>query len=409
MCEKYGHRIATNKSDGKVIIIISMDITRRTRKAIMVITSSTGYSITHPEIILTRLLKEHDLIPVVICPEDGSLAHFFREQAIRVEILPNINRWRNLVARLTAVSTIGKLIKIAADYDTILVHAARLSATPFAVKLAKKLNVPCISHLHGVPPGPDKFRRYLTHQADILVAVSEGALAACPSQQKDRATVVYNGMDITDFRARSVELNAHALLGVGNNLLVGMAGLNACKGVDVFIEAAGSVAAIMPEVRFLLLGRQPEGKTWKIISEQVEKAGISDKVIFPGYQKNAAAFMAAADIWVVPSRVDAAPMVVMEAMTLGKPVVGSNVGGIPELIQNGGTGYIVPTEDSTALASAIKELLVDGTKRNAFGTSGLKWAENNFSYNGYEKRMWNVYQKLLNKSGALRARGGVIT
>jgi len=368
------------------------------KPAILVLTSNTLYSLTKPEIILSRFLTEYDLAPVFICPKEGSMVEYLRAQGVAVEIVPNIEKWRHLGVRISAGKIIRKILNIASTYDIKLVHAARLSVTPFGVKLAEKLGVPCLSHLHGVPHRADKFERYLTHQADMLVSVSQAALAKHQPKGNNNAVVVYNGMDIKAFRQKAAEFNARPQLALDTQLLAGMVGINSRKGVDIFIKAAAIVAKQLPQARYIIMGQFPSDAEMKTIRKMLEDAGLSEKILFPGYQENVAAFMRIADCWVVTSRDDAAPMVVMEAMALGKPVIGSDIGGIPEMIMDGKSGYIVPREDIEGFAKAMLELLTKPEKRESFGRESLLWAEANCSYERYKQNMWAIYEKLMNKS-----------
>jgi glycosyltransferase involved in cell wall biosynthesis len=88
-------------------------------------------------------------------------------------------------------------------------------------------------------------------------------------------------------------------------------------------------------------------------------------------------------------------MVIMEAMALGKPVLGSQIGGIPELIQHNLTGYILPCGNSSAFAETILYLIHDRKRRKIMGDEAAKWAETHFDYSIYSKSLWCVYSRLL--------------
>jgi len=370
-------------------------------KSVLILSSNSDFSLTRPEVILCRFIRKYGLVPVLICPKEGSLSRILREEGISVSILPNIHRWRSFRTRLRAPWMLRFILRIASERDVALVHAGRLSVTPFAVKAARRLGVPCLTHLHGIPRDAGKFRRYLLQQADALIAVSNAVLTYCPAEIRQKAQVIYNGMDIVDFRSRAAESNVRADFGISpHDPIIGMVGPFYRKGADIFIQAAGIVKQDFPSARFLFLGDFRERQMQAQLTTLITSLELQQAVIFAGMQLNIAPFMAASDIWIVPSRHDAAPMVAQEAMALGKPVIGSRVGGIPELVENEITGFIVPPEDPQALAEAICKLLRNPQLRHIFGEAGRKKVGKEYSLEGFYERMSEVYRDLLETKSA---------
>lgn len=140
-------------------------------------------------------------------------------------------------------------------------------------------------------------------------------------------------------------------------LLVGrVARLQPEKGIDVFIRAAAHIAAACPRARFVVVGGGPLLGELEVLAEAI---GVRDCVDFLGFRADARRLMEDLDVLVVSSISDGSPLVVLEAMAAGVPVVASAVGGIPDQIRHGREGLLVPPGDADALAGCVLELLED--------------------------------------------------
>jgi glycosyltransferase involved in cell wall biosynthesis len=136
--------------------------------------------------------------------------------------------------------------------------------------------------------------------------------------------------------------------------------------MDVFARAAARIAARAPDVRFFMLG-DDRGDYGDSVHALVRRLGLAERVVFTGFVDDMHAALADLDVVVVPSRRECAPLVIYESMALGKPVVASNVHGIPELVDDGTTGLLVPVEDDAAVADAVLTLLRNRSRRLDMG------------------------------------------
>jgi glycosyltransferase involved in cell wall biosynthesis len=135
-----------------------------------------------------------------------------------------------------------------------------------------------------------------------------------------------------------------------------VARLEAEKGHRTLIDAWPDVLAAVPNAWLLVIG---EGSERDALEAQAASLGVSERVVFTGRREDVPAVTAALDVAVLPSYREAQGLSVLEAMALSRPVVASNVGGIPEMIEDGVTGLLVPPNDCSALATAIVKLLTD--------------------------------------------------
>jgi glycosyltransferase involved in cell wall biosynthesis len=143
--------------------------------------------------------------------------------------------------------------------------------------------------------------------------------------------------------------------------------LDPIKGNDILIEAMGRVLSRHPSARLLIVG---DGSEETKLKEQCQSLNISDKVIFSGYCSNVSDFIHVMDVFVLPSFNEGMGRVIVEAMACGKPVIASRVGGIPELVNDGEDGMLVPVRDQEALARAMASFAEDREKAVLFGQRG---------------------------------------
>lgn len=162
--------------------------------------------------------------------------------------------------------------------------------------------------------------------------------------------------------------------------------LSAVKGVDVLLRAWPKVLVRAPGCRLLMVGGHEDAD----YAAMARDLGIADSIDFVGYQADVKPWIAAAQVLVLPSRREGGGIVALEAMALGLPVIGSDVGGIPEHVQQGQTGVIVPVADDVALAAAMADLALAPERIRAQGAAGRQRMLNNFSIRNSVARLEQV-------------------
>ncbi|HEV2311342.1 MAG TPA: glycosyltransferase [Acidimicrobiia bacterium] len=191
---------------------------------------------------------------------------------------------------------------------------------------------------------------------DATVAVSE-AVRSSMGDHGDRATVVRHGIDLDRVRAHAASRDAvREELGVADDeaLLVTVANLRANKGYPFLLAAARAVLDHGRRVRFVAAGQGPLEGELRALHDRLE---LGDGFRLLGYVPDAARLTAGADLFVLASLHEGLPVAVMEALALGVPVVATDVGGLPELVEPDVSGLLVPSRDAAALAAAIETAL----------------------------------------------------
>ena len=202
--------------------------------------------------------------------------------------------------------------------------------------------------------------RRLTPRMDHLIGVSTSIVHKIADEGRVGApvTLIYNGVDLQryDHQEPCCTLREEYGLPAEGPIVGVVARLEAEKGHPTLIDAWPHVLAEFPDATLLIVG---EGSRREALEAQVAALGISRSVVFTGRREDVPAVTAALDVAVLPSYREAQGLTILEAMALSRPVVASNVGGIPEMIEDGKTGLLVPPHDPGALATAIARLLGD--------------------------------------------------
>jgi glycosyltransferase involved in cell wall biosynthesis len=241
-----------------------------------------------------------------------------------------------------------------------------------AARVARR---PAIVHAHadyrlspkGYPWYVRLADRALARSTALPISVSEHLVTFMAEEQgfrREQIEVIRNPVDRERFRPATGEerVDARAALGLGptDRVTLALGRLDRLKGIDVLLEAWRALAERHPSAVLLLAGDGPERAS---LERWAQGRGLRS-VRFLGQRSDVRSLLWAADVLAMPSRQEAMPMAALEALACGVPVVGSRVGGIPEIVRDGENGILVPAEDAGALARALDGLLSDPARRN---------------------------------------------
>jgi len=237
-----------------------------------------------------------------------------------------------------------------------------------------------------------------TRLAHRVIAVSQHTAEHMVSEEqapREKLRVVLNGIDFDRVRASAPDArerirrqfaaeNAHLLLIAGR--------LHPEKGYEHLFNA---IAELKPRLdRPLLLLVAGEGPFEADYRRMVGALGCENDVRFLGFRKDIADLMTAADLFILPSVAEAFGLVVAEAIYLGTPVVATRAGGIPEIVEDGVDGVLVPPADSRALAAAIHRLLNDPDERRRMSGRGREKVAEKFSFRDMVRAYEAIYERL---------------
>jgi glycosyltransferase involved in cell wall biosynthesis len=213
--------------------------------------------------------------------------------------------------------------------------------------------------------------------------------------EEDRFVVIFSGVKLNKFKESlfSEKQNFKKELGIPENSpIVGTVGrLVPVKGPESLIKAAKYMLSKYPDTFFIFTG---DGYLKQDLENKAFKMGIKENIIFLGWRDDAAKIISAYDVFVLPSLNEGMGRVLVEAMALGKPIVASNIGGIPDLVTHGKNGFLVPPKNPKELAKYIQILLEDKEKREKMGLAGKEMALN-FSAENMVEKIEELYEELL--------------
>ncbi len=180
--------------------------------------------------------------------------------------------------------------------------------------------------------------------------------------RKEQTRVIYGAIDVLTFRAGLLPATeAKKRIGCGaDENVVGMVGsVIAAKGQHYFLQAAAQLLKEGFKGRFVIVG---EGAARTELEAEARALGIADRVLFLGFRRDVAGVMSAFDVFVFASvSGEAFPLVILEAMTAGKPIVATAISGVPEVIENDVTGLLIPPRDASSIAQAVRRLADDAS------------------------------------------------
>jgi glycosyltransferase involved in cell wall biosynthesis len=239
----------------------------------------------------------------------------------------------------------------------------------------------------------------LRRRADRVVAVSHSArdhFLGRARAPRDQVMTIYNGIDLTRFTGPGDRAGARAELGIrpDERVAVTVAVLRPAKGIDDMIDALGIITEAVPSVRYLVVGT---GNMARLRLRLNGRCGWS--IVF-GCAPRRPRMLAAADLFVLPSHAEALPTVLIEAMAAGLPVVATDVGGIPEMIERGSSALLVPPHRPDLLADAVGRVLSSPLQATAMGKAGLRVAAERFDINRQAQRLVNEYRLLVTRRAA---------
>jgi glycosyltransferase involved in cell wall biosynthesis len=357
--------------------------------------------------LLKHLSREH-FEPYVCAMQskDGNpMADEIRALGIPVECL-NIKRLRDFDA-------IPRLRKYLKGIEADLVHTQLEAANILGNISAKLLRLPSVCTIHVMPSLDVKTKTKLhqrvewfalRHFCDHVISVSEEARQyhmQISGTSPDQISTIYNGIDLSAFvhmdQARErAAVRAELAIPRDSNVLVTVAVLRPPKGIQFMIRALPSILASHPNTYYLIVG---SGSHHSVLVEEVNRAGVRERVIFAGMRKDVPRMLAASDVFVLPTLTEALPTVLAEAMAARLPIVASKVGGIPEMIANGQNGFLIRPEGLNDLIRECNHLLDHPEKRADMGAEGWKTVNRKFSIERQVEQLKELYLMQLQAYG----------
>ena len=285
-----------------------------------------------------------------------------------------------------------------------LVHLNNTASTGHDWLLACKiLRKKCITHERGFAPFGCLSKR-LAKRFDVIICISKAVEDHLHVNNLLNTCIIYNAIDVESFRKqarKSPYLIKRELRVVTCRPLIGMVGnFQAWKGQHVVVDAVRILKRKYPNILCLLIGsvsRVPEDKRYyERIKRLIQENGLEKNIRLTGYRSDIADLMNSLDILIHSSiRPEPFGRVIIEGMSLMKPVIATNMGGPAEIIDNGVSGLLIRPDDSTMLAESIDKILCDSELREMLGYRGLRRVQEKFSLKTFSRKINELYIKLM--------------
>jgi len=353
------------------------------------------------EIALLNLLTYLDrdaFIPAALVPE-GDLADAICQLNIPCVHIPSLDG----LNRHTLLHFIRVLPQLASHIyreSPDLIHANTNFTSEYSGSLFHWTRIPAIGYIRDIEP-LGRMGRWTVRQNTKVIAISEAVkqylIRECvPEHQIVR---VYDGVDLQQYQPhKSIPPSvphhtSPPFVKVG---LIGQIGER--KGHLYLLEAARMMIQTHPEVRFWIVGKEPDhskGRYTELLCQYVKENHLEPYVKFWGFRTDIPEILARLDILVLPSLQEPFGKIVIEAMAMEKPVVASNVGGVPEIVADGKTGLLISPGNADAIRQALEQLIMDRETREQMGIEGRKRVEQMFSLEKNVRKIEQVYKAIL--------------
>lgn len=344
---------------------------------------------------LARGLLRRGHSQLVACPEGSPLEARARQEGLRVLPLPGASP-----CGLRGVLRLRGQLR-AGSFEVVHAHDARGQTLSWLASAGSPVRR-VASRLVAFPPRHPAIHRFkYTRTCHGVIALSHsvrGVLLAA-GVPDDRIEIIPAGIDLPpELPSRELRQRVRTAWGVGDaDFVTGHVGaFTAEKGQDVALDAVVLVARRVPRFRLFLAGDGPLRTAFATVAK-ARLAG--DAVRLLGFVENLEEFFAGLDLFIMPSRSEAWGLVALHAMARGLPVVASRVGGLPEIVEDGATGWLVPPASPEALADAIAKAAADPERLRLAGRNARARAYQ-FSIDLTVERTEAFYRRLLARPGA---------
>lgn len=351
--------------------------------------------------------------PSLLCPGDGRLPESIREIGGDVAVVPQsprLDRYGGSVLRSGLFSRVACLIALLAynfrvlstlreiKPDVVQCHNTR--SLLMIVLAAKIVRIPAVLFIKSEISNPllDRLAMKLASRVFFI------ADALMPAKRKAKYRKLPIGID---FAAVDETIARRTVDGDPEDhkehLTFAFAGwLSPAKGVHVLLDAFERTTNQISDVRLEIIGDSDDEEYKAELHNVVNWQRLEQRVKFHGWREDVLDALDNADIYVLPSFTEGVPRSIVEAMALGKPVIATNVGGVPELLEAGELGLITIPNESTALAAAMYDLAADKSLREALSERGQKIARAKYSFEEHHRALENLLDDAVGAATAVK-------
>jgi len=333
-------------------------------------------------------------------------------KGIRIHHYPSMNVAKRFGVPypILPVSAYKKFANVIRECDLVHAHGHVYMSSYFAGKIAKKYGKPFMITQHNTFIDYQSILNLLEHlndfaigksvlrHAEKIVTVSKETMKYVLrlGADKKKVQVIYNGVDTEQFRPSNKNKNRKKLgLSQNRKIAFSVRRLVYKNGLDTLIESVPYLKQSHPELLVVVAGKGPSRK---LIENRIKELNIQDNIKLAGFvpDEQLPTYYGAADCFILPSASgEGLPLVLLEAMSSGLPIIATTVGGTPELIKHMENGLLVPPRNPKAMAQALAKLLSDEKLGTTIGKEARRAAEEKFSWEKNVEQLEAIYRRFV--------------
>jgi glycosyltransferase involved in cell wall biosynthesis len=331
--------------------------------------------------------------PLVVCPAAGDLPERLKELSVPVVIHPLSRCNRDELWRFLA--EVPWYVRFLKREGVDIVHGNTSASRRSLLQAVRLLRLPYIQHVRN--PVRPPLGQYGFRIATRIVTNSDAVGTELRADRRfaGKTLTIHNAVDLSRYESHE---DRRRELGAGDRPIVGFVGqLVARKGVTTAIRAMPLILGRIPNALLVIVGCSPpnEGEYESECRMLVKNLDLESAVRFVGYRRDIPAWMRTFTVFALPTRSEPFGKVVIEAMAASRPVVVTNVGGIPEIVSDPGLGTLVPPDEPQALAEGILRYLADSALQKTVGERAARHARSKFALGSMIARIEDVYRAVL--------------
>ena len=371
------------------------------KATVFLVTVGLGIGGTEAQLmeIAEHLDPERFAVTVVALKGEGAIAEEMRKRGIKVVALNGAGK---MDARV-----FSRFFSLVRAEQPDVIHSFLPLANYVGMIVGRMLGVSVlIASYRGVEQQRSKFWVW----GDRLVVRLAQATTCCSDAVRQsviegfggdtsKYITIYNGIDVERFHRVSTLTKSDLGLREGIATIGTVCRLDEpTKGLAVLLKGIAQLNQMpnIPPFQLLLVGDGPSANSLRRLSEEL---ALNEIVVFAGLRCDVEQILPLLDLFVLPSLSEGFGIALVEAMAAGCPVVATAVGGIPEVVQTGRTGMLIPAGDSKALTEALADLLKDQSKARVFGRDGQRWVGTQFAVSTMVHHHESLYERLLHEAG----------
>lgn len=365
-------------------------------------------------LLLLKNLDKNKFKPIVLLPFDGPLKEALENENIEVVIAPVLKLYRklftpkNLIGFFKDIKAAFKIVnKLHKKYQFTLIYSNTL-AVLLGIMFAWKNNIKHLWHVHEIIEKPSLFKKafvgLLYLKSNTHIVYNSQATKVFWELNKNiinKGVVIWNGIEINTPESSTSELfdiRKNLFLAQPNEIILALVGrISRWKGQMILLDAFNNLVQKNENIKLVFVGAPPpnQEKFQEDLEERIASFKLNDKVLIIPFQNEIHKIWQAIDIAVVPStEPEPFGMVAIEAMLAHKPIVGSNHGGLTEIIENNATGFLVTPNSVQDLVIALEKLIQNELLRKEMGEKGYLRVTTAFSVEQYVDSFEKFFEKI---------------